>query len=166
MNKILIQKLLKTIWNHPELVYKILINTDLEMVKENVAPFIVNNFYCNHLSGNYIENNLLYIFTLMLKDEINKLENINQVDNFLEDTKCGYLLEQIQKIPDIQIYFKNVILKTVEKIERNSSSREINFNVLEREKEFSELIQKEEKNSKNNNININDIISQIVNSKV
>jgi hypothetical protein len=113
MNKILIQKLLKTIWNHPELVYKILINTDLEMVKENVAPFIVNNFYCNHLSGNYIENNLLYIFTLMLKDEINKLENINQVDNFLENTKCGYLLEQIQKIPDIQIYFKNVILKTV-----------------------------------------------------
>ena len=121
MNKILIHKLLKTIWNHPELVYKILINTDLEMVKENVAPFIVNNFYCNHLSGNYIENNLLYIFTLMLKDEINKLENINQVDNFLEDTKCGYLLEQIQKIPDIQIYFKNVILKIVEKIERNSS---------------------------------------------
>ena len=166
MNKILIHKLLKNLWNHPELVYKILINTDLEKVKENVAPFIVNNFYCNHLSGNYIENNLLYIFTLMLKDEINKLENINQVDNFLENTKCGYLLEQIQKIPDIQIYFKNVILKTVEKIERNSSSREINFNVLEREKEFTELIQKEEKNSKNYNVNNYDIISQIVNSKV
>ena len=166
MNRIYIQKLLKTLWNHPELVYKILTNSDVEKVKENVAPFIVNNFYCNHLSGNYIENNLLYIFTLMLKDEIDKLEDIKQVDNFLEDTKCGYLLEQLQKIPDIQIYFKNVILKTVEKIERNSSSREINFNVLEREKEFTDLIHNEQEKSQNYNINQNDIISQIVNSKV
>ena len=166
MNRIYIQKLLKTLWNHPELVYKILTNSDVEKVKENVAPFIVNNFYCNHLSGNYIENNLLYIFTLMLKDEIDKLEDIKQVDNFLEDTKCGYLLEQLQKIPDIQIYFKNVILKTVEKIERNSSSREINFNVLEREKEFTDLIHNEQEKSQNYNINPNDIISQIVNSKV
>ena len=166
MNRIYIQKLLKTLWNHPELVYKILTNSDVEKVKENAAPFIVNNFYCNHLSGNYIENNLLYIFTLMLKDEIDKLEDIKQVDNFLEDTKCGYLLEQLQKIPDIQIYFKNVILKTVEKIERNSSSREINFNVLEREKEFTDLIHNEQEKSQNYNINQNDIISQIVNSKV
>ena len=164
MNKILIQQLLKSLWNHPELVYKILNNTELENVKENLAPFIVNNFYCNHLSGNYIENNLLYIFTLMLKDEVNNLKDIYQVDNFLDNTKCGYLLEQMQKIPDIQIYFKNIILKTVEKIERNSSSREINFNVLEREKEFSELIINEGKKSKN--INESEIISQLVNSKV
>ena len=164
MNRILIQNLLKCLWKHPELVYKILINTELTKVKENVAPFIVNNFYCNHLSGNYIENNLLYIFTLMLKDEINKLENINQVDQFLEETKCGYLLEQLQKMPDIQIYFKNVILKTVEKIERNSSSREINFDVLERDKEFLELIEIAKKSSKN--VNLDDIILQLVNKNV
>jgi hypothetical protein len=59
----------------------------------------------------------------MLKSEIDKLENINQVDTFLENTKCGFLLEELQKVPDIQIFFKKVIIKTVEKIERICSYR-------------------------------------------
>ena len=42
----------------------------------------------------------------MLKDEIDKLESIEQIDKFLENTKCGYLLEEFQKMPDIQMYFK------------------------------------------------------------
>ena len=65
-----------------------------------------------------MENNLLYVITMMLKDEIDKLENVDQLNSFLENTKCGYLLEELRKMPDIQIYFKNVILKTVENIER------------------------------------------------
>ena len=62
-----------------------------------------------------MENNLLYIITLLLKDEIDTLENIDQVDNFLENTKCGFLLKELQKMPDIQIFFKKVILKTKSK---------------------------------------------------
>ena len=163
MNKVYIKKFLHDIWNHPELMHKILINTSKENVKNILSSFVVNNFYCNHLSGNYIENNLLYIITLMLKDEIDQLTDINKVDQFLEDTKCGYLLEQLQKMPDIQVYFNKVILKTIEKIERTCSSRVINIDVGERNKELTKLLKNEEKKSgKNDKLNMNDFIYKIL----
>ena len=95
-------------------MYHILKQTDKKTIESNLGPFIVNNFYCNYLSGNYLENNLLYIISMMLKDEISALYSINQVDIFLENTKCGYLLEQLRRMPDIQIFFKKVIIKTIE----------------------------------------------------
>ena len=145
INKVFMSSFLKGLWNHPEAMYYILINSDDNIVKTNLAPFIVNNFYCNYLSGNYMENNLLYIITLMLNDEIDELDNISDVDSFLENTKCGFLLEELQKLPDIQIYFKKVILKTVENIERTCSFREIKFDVKERQKELNKLKEEEEK---------------------
>jgi hypothetical protein len=92
-----------------------------------------------------MENNLLYVITMLLKDEIDKLENINQVDTFLENTKCGYLLEELIKMPDIQIYFKNVIIQAVEKIERTCSFRDINFDINERLEELKKIREEEEK---------------------
>jgi len=138
-HKVYLDPFLNSLWQLPDIMYKILIKSDPEDVKNNLAPFVVHNFYCNLLSGNYIENNLLYIIALTLKDEIDKLENINQVVKFLDDTICGYLLEQLQKMPDIQIFFKNVILKTVETIERTCSSKVINFSIKEKEKEFAKI---------------------------
>ena len=129
INKVFIIAFLNGLWNYPEAIYNILNNSEIDIVKSSLASFIVNNFYCNHLSGNYIENNLLYVITMMLKDEIDKLENINQADKFLENTKCGYLLEELQNMPDIQIYFKNVIIKAIEKIERTYSFKTITFNI-------------------------------------
>ena len=167
MNKAYISRFLQVIWNHPELMHKILINTSKENVKSILSSFVVNNFYCNHLSGNYIENNLLYIITLMLKDEIAQLNDVNKVDQFLEDTKCGYLLEQLRKMPDIQVYFNRVILKTIEKIERTCSSRVINIDVNKRKKEFDYLLKNEEKKlGKKNTVNINEVIHEILYSKV
>ena len=136
---------LKSLWDCPESIFNILIKTDEKIFKTNLAPFIANNFYSNYLSGNYMENNLLYIITMMLKDEIDKLENVNQVDKFLEKTKCGFLLEELYKIPDIQIYFKNLIMKTVEKMEVTCSFREIKFNIKERLNELNKLKEQEEK---------------------
>ena len=104
----------------------------------------------------------------MLKDEIDKLENINQVDSFLEDTKCGYLLEELRKIPDVQIYFKNVILKTMEKLERNYSFREIKFSVEEILKELMKIKKEEEKKAlkKKNIIDLNELYNVIISRKV
>ena len=144
VNKIFIDRLLNNLWNYPEAMYNLLLNSDDNIVKTDLASFIVNNFYCNHLSGNYMENNLLYVLTMMLKDEINKLNSIDQIDNFLENTKCGFLLEQLQKMPDIQIYFKNAIQNTVEEIE-NDCPFEIQFDTKEIEKELIKLKQYEEK---------------------
>ena len=164
---VFISSFLKGLWNWPEGIYQILKNSNDDIVKTNLAPFIVNNLYCNYLSANYIENNLLYVITLMLRDEIDKLENIDQVDSFLENTKCGYLLEELQRNPDIQIYFRKVILKTVEKIERTFSFRVINFNVSERLKELIKMKEIEEKKlSKKNVRSQEEIYTNIINNKV
>ena len=90
------------LWSTPKLMYKILNNVDIKDLKENLGPFVVDNFYNSYLSGNYMENNLLYIFSLMLKDEVDKLSDIEQVYNFLDDTRCGCLLEQLTKKIDVQ----------------------------------------------------------------
>ena len=167
INKIFISSFLNMLWNYPEAIYHILINSECEIVKTNLAPFIVNNFYCNHLSGNYMENNLLYIITLMLKDEIDKLENIDQVDTFLENTKCGFLLEELRKLPDIQIYFKNVILKTVEKIERTCSFRKINLNVEIILQELLKLKEEEDKSLDNNDeSDKNELYKKVINKQI
>ncbi len=165
INKVFITHFLKGLWNCPEVMYQILINSTDEEVKANLAPFIVNDFYCNYLSGNYMENNLLYVITLMLKDEIDKLEKIEQIDTFLENNKCGFILEELQKMPDIQIYFKKVIFRIIENIERNCSSREISFDVSKREKELIKIKELEKKKGKNKK-NLEEIIRKYVNRNV
>ena len=103
--KIFIQKFLGKLWENPKIMFIILKNTEIKELKENLAPFIIDNFYNNYLSGNYMENNILYILALMIKDEIDKLTDIEQVATFLDNSRCGYLLEQLIKKIDIQIYF-------------------------------------------------------------
>ena len=165
INKVYIVSFLKGLWHHPEVMHKIINNSNNKVVKTNLAPFIVNNFYCNYLSGNYMENNLLYLITMMLKDEIDKLENINQIDSFLENTKCGYLLEELRKMADIQSYFKKVIFKTVEEMERRCSFRVINFKVYEILNELKKIKEKE-KNKIKSEDDLDKIYEKFINSKI
>ena len=148
INKIFIGTFLTGLWNYPEAMFKILKNTGGKDIKTNLAPLIVDNFYTNYLSGNYMENNLLYIIALMLKDEIDKLVDLTQVETFLDNTRCGYLLEQLIRKADIQIFFKKVIIKTIEKIESLCSFREINFNVLKRGEEIKKIKESIDKGEK------------------
>ena len=138
INKIFIQKFFLMLWNNPNLMVKILNNVDINDLKENLAPFVVDNFYNNYLSGNYLENNLLYVFALMIKEEVDKLKDVEQVLAFLDNSRCGILLEQLIYKNDIQIYFRKMIFKTISKIE-NCSSTKINFNVNEINKKLSWL---------------------------
>ena len=155
---------LKGLWSHPEAIYHILKNTDNKIIQSNLATFIMNNFYCNYLSGNYLENNLLYIITMMLKDEIDELQFINQVnDVFLENSKCALLLEQLRRMPDIQIYFKNIILKTVEKLENKISYKEINLNILDRFTQVNKLFEEEKKKlTVKKKMDVNDFYDKIL----
>ena len=148
-------------------MYNVLKNTEDNVVRANLAPFIVNNFYCNYLSGNYMENNLLYIITLMLRDEVDKLKNIDQFDFFLENTKCGFLLEELQKMPDIQIFFKQVIFKTIEKIERNFSYRELSLNITDKQNKLENLKKIEEKKlGKKIDKNLEEFYNKLINGKI
>ena len=88
---------LKNLWENPIFVSKLLINSDISDVKNILAPFIMNNFYENILSSNYIEDNLMYVLTLLLKDEINNLKSINDCENFLNNNShCKYLLSELK----------------------------------------------------------------------
>ena len=174
INKIFINKFLTGLWNNPEVMYQILNHSDPKDIKEGLAALVVDNFYTNYLSGNYIENNLLYIFTLMIKDEIDKLTDLEEVETFLDNTRCGYLLEELQKKPDVQLFFNKVILKTVEQIETCYSYREIKFNVAQISDEFEKLKEEYEKGvkksgvskSEDNNLKEDDIFKNIVTNKL
>ena len=130
-----IPKLMEFLWEEPKIVAKLLTLSDIEDVKKNLAPFIANNFYENILSSVYIEDNLMYIISLLLMEEIKGLEKIEE-NKFLEETACGYVLEQLKNKTDVQIYFKTIMLSLVEKLETMSSSKKINFNVKQIEEDF------------------------------
>ena len=70
INKIFINKFLNGLWKKPEVMFKILNHSEPREIKTNLGPLVIDNFYTNYLSGNYIENNLLYIITLMIDDDI------------------------------------------------------------------------------------------------
>ena len=74
-----INKFLNFLWEEPKLVALLLKNSDINNVKEVLAPLFCNNFYQNILSSYSVEENLLYLIFLMLKDEINKLDSINHI---------------------------------------------------------------------------------------
>jgi hypothetical protein len=130
-----IPKLMEFLWEEPKIVAKLLTLSNIEDVKKNLAPFIANNFYENILSSVYIEDNLMYIISLLLMEEIKGLEKIEE-NKFLEETACGYVLEQLKNKTDVQIYFKTIMLSLVEKLETMSSSKKINFNVKQIEEDF------------------------------
>ena len=71
-----IPNLLNRLWEQPKIVVRILENANLKVVKEHLAPLFANNFYENILSSYYIKDNLMYVLTLLIKSEINKLSNI------------------------------------------------------------------------------------------
>lgn len=89
--------LLTYLWENPKLVATLLSNSNITDVKEHLASLIVNNFYENILSSNYIEDNLMYVLSLMIKEEINKLENVNQPETFLDNSSCGFLLYELRR---------------------------------------------------------------------
>ena len=129
MFKIYIERLMEYLWPYPEAIFYILKNSGFFDFKDNLANFIVNNFYSNKLSSNYMGNNLLYVFTMMFKDEIEQLESLSDLPYFFENSRSSVLLSKMVHMPDIQMYFKKILFQMIEKIENVSSSKKINFNM-------------------------------------
>ena len=131
-----IPKLLSYLWAKPKLVSKILCFADKSLVKNNLASLIVNNFYENIISSNYIEDNLMFVITYLLKNEINEINSENDSEKFLEDTSCGYVLEQLRSKNDIKYYFKNIIIDVLKKMEAENSGGDINLNVKQIQEKY------------------------------
>ncbi len=83
-----IQEFYEYLWNDPYLIYKIISNSNIDDIKNNLGNFFRNNFYDNILSENEIEDNLMYIIYLLLKEEIDNISDINNNEKFLENTPC------------------------------------------------------------------------------
>ena len=132
------------LWENPKFIAEILLNSEIQDIKEYLAPFISNNFYENILSSNYIEDHLMYIICILLKDEINKIKTYSDFSKFLCSTVCGTMMGQLGKKNDIQEYFKIILEEVIEHIEMKCSNKKMIFILKEIEEQL-----KEKKNENN-----------------
>ena len=113
-----------------------LMNSNPPDIIKTLIPLISNNFYENILSSKSIQNNLLYILALLLKNEINNFNEYNKIEKFLNiNSTCGYMLYELRTKSDTQIFIKRVIEEAVEKIDEYPYNlcfdiRKINENII------------------------------------
>ena len=120
-----IPKIFEILWENPKITADLIKSCDLDDIRETLANLFVNNFYQNILSNNYIENNLMFLLTLLIKDEINDLNNCEKFESFLDNnSKVGYFMDELRKKNDVKCIFKNSILNIIADFEALSS---INF---------------------------------------
>ena len=72
------------LWDNPKIIYKLIISTDLNLLKDSFFPLLINHFHENFFSLDFIGNKLLYIIILLINKEINQIDSLNSKDNFLE----------------------------------------------------------------------------------
>ena len=150
-----IQEFYEYLWNDPYLIYKIISNSNIDDIKNNLGNFFMNNFYDNILSENEIEDNLMYIIYLLLKEEIDNISDINNNEKFLENTPCGIFLEQLCDKMDIKSFIKMNILNVVENLTWTFSSKRLSFNIKSIQKNITKIkeefkIKAKPNNNKNN----------------
>ena len=138
-------KLMSYLWDQPKIVASIIQNASNKDLKQYIAPLFANNFYENILSTYYIEDNLMYLLTLLLKDEIFQMNNVYQSDNFLKYSPCGYVLEELKRKSDIQAFFKTIIFDNVQNLEVNHSSYRFKFKISNLKEDY---VKEQEKNMK------------------
>ena len=141
-----ITNLLKHLWENPKIVSILLLNSSKDDIKYNLGDFFVNNFYENIVSTNCVENNLLYLITLLLKDEVKNLKNPGNSENFLKNSIAGIFLEKLVEKQDIKIYFKNSIGEVIENLKNCFANEELTFdtkklnaNIINNKKDKNDL---------------------------
>ena len=143
-----IPKFLKYLWEDPKIMTKLLLNANKKDVENNIAPFLTNNFYENILSFNYLQENFMYVLSLLCKEEISYLKSADNIAKFLQGTPCGFLLDQLINKIDIKSYFNRILKDIIENIEIKCSERKMTF-VIE---EINKQIADRRENLKKNNI--------------
>ena len=157
-----IPKLLTNLWENPSLIAQIIMNAKNSDIQKYLAPLICNNFYENILSTNYIEDQLIYIIYLLLENEINKMENIEKCKYFLNNTPCGYLLDELIEKRDIKAFFKIILKDIIENMEITSGDAEIILDSYIIEQIVVERLNNQKKNNKKNQNNSNNAIKRSV----
>ena len=146
-----IPKLLTYLWEDPKLMSTFLMNSDINDIKRTIAFFITNNFYENILSFNYLQDNFMYVLSILCKKEISELKTSKDPQTFLEDSPCGCLLEQLINKIDIKSYFNNLLKDIMESIEIKCSDSKMNFSIEKIEKEINSKRKKSQKEKGSSN---------------
>lgn len=116
------------LWDNPKIIYKLIISTDLNILKNNFFPLLINHFHENFFSPNFIENKLLYIIILLINKEINQIDSLNNKDNFLESEIFNLFINELIKKVEIQNYFKLIIKDVINDINKKSNEKEVDCN--------------------------------------
>ena len=122
-----IPKFLEYLWENPPLIAKLLIHSDMNDVRRYFAPLFCNNFYENILSPNHIEDQLLYVIYLLLEEEIDRLNDINNTNKFLNETACSYLLNELINKKDVKAFFKIILKDAIENMIHSNSDNNLVF---------------------------------------
>ena len=108
---IYIPNFIYSIWNNPKSLASILLITDKKDIDNNLDHFIVHNLYENIFSSNGIQDQVIYIITLLLMEEIKNLSNDSHINllTFLNGSPCGFILKELVQKKEVQSFFKNII---------------------------------------------------------
>ena len=120
---IYIPEFMHQLWNSPKSIATILLKANKNDIKKYLAHFITHNLYDNISSLNHKDEQLLYIITLLLKEEIKSLKNIN--NSFFADKRCGMVLEELNQKKEVKSFFKIIILEIIKKLENTYSTEDI-----------------------------------------
>ena len=150
-----IQDFYEHLWNNPYIIYKIISNASKDDIKNNLANFFMHNFYDCILSENYIEDNLMYIIYLLLKEEIDKITDANHFETFLKNSPCGLFLEQLCEKIDIKSFIKLNVLNVLENLNWTFASKRMIFDIENIQKNLT-IIKEELKRNNNKKKNKNE----------
>ena len=142
---------LEELWQNPKSISTILLNADKNELKNNLAHFCVHNLYDDTSSSNHYDQQLIYIISLLLKNEVESLKNIKS--SFLDDTCCGIILNELSQKKEVQFFFKNILLEIIKKLESTYSSDDILLDENEIRERIQILSLKKEKKIDIGNIN-------------
>ena len=156
-----VNKLIGYLWKNPSIIITLLINSPNKEAQNKLIYIIMNTFYENIFSSNIIDETLLCIISILLKNEINQLKTKEDKVLFLNDTLCSNLLGELSRKPEITKYFRRIIEDVVKDINKKSNivnssisdlvvNNKINLNVNEIEEQINQKTAEKEKFEKLN----------------
>ena len=140
---------MQQIWERPKSISTILLKSEKNIVKNHLANFFVNNLYDNISSLHQKDEPLIYIIALLLKEEINSLENKNSI--FLHESRASYMLKEFRKRKEVKFYFKKILLDIFEVFENKYSSEDIVLDTTQIRENFQQSRKNKKKAKKDTN---------------
>ena len=155
-----VKELINYLWENPYIILTLLKKSANKEDQNKLIYIIMNTFYENIFSSNIIDETLLGIISLLLKDEINNFKKKEEKELFLNDSLCGNLMGEFFRKPEITKYFRKILESAIMDINDITNEIEspisnyvinnrINLNVNDIEEKINQKIVEKEKLEKN-----------------